>query len=272
MLSQTFIPRDSTHPENLNRTAAYIASEFTACGGEVHEQKFSMGDHEYKNVIASFGPESDEVIVVGAHYDAEGEKPGADDNASGVAGVLELARLLSQENLAQRILLVAFTLEEPPYFATEHMGSAVYAKSLAEEGIYVKLMVSVEMIGYFSDEPGSQTFPMPHLKLFYPSRGNYIAVVDQLWSSEGPRLKKAMNSVMDLKAYSINAPAAVPGVDFSDHRNFWSQGYPAVMITDTAFYRNTAYHTDEDTADRLDYQKMAEVADGLYYALLSNPL
>ncbi|MBF8254536.1 MAG: peptidase M28, partial [Deltaproteobacteria bacterium] len=264
ILSRGFGPRDADHPENLAKIAAYLASEFKSHGARVSVQEFEVEYNRYRNVIAEYGRETGEVIVIGAHYDTAGAQPGADDNASGVAGLLELSRLLSRTKPSYRIMLAAYTLEEPPYFRTQNMGSAVHAKSLRQQGVAVKLMISLEMIGYFSNQENSQKFPLPLLKIFYPSQGNFILVVDRLFSNQGGELKKWMIPASDLPVYSINAPAIIPGVDFSDHLNFWNHGYPAVMVTDTAFLRNDAYHTGRDTADRLDYTKMAKVVQGVY--------
>jgi Zn-dependent M28 family amino/carboxypeptidase len=264
VLSEQFVPRDADHPEILLRAADHIANEFRSNGARVGYQEFDVDDTRYKNVIAEYGPETLDVVVIGAHYDTAGDQPGADDNASGVAGLLELGRLLSGVKLHSKVLLAAYVLEEMPHFRTHVMGSAVHAKSLRESGASVKLMISLEMIGYFSETKNSQGFPSPLLKLFYPSRGNFILVVDQLFSNRAREVKKWMSAANELPVYSINAPSIIPGVDFSDHFSFWQQGYPAVMVTDTAFYRNDAYHTRRDTADRLDYDKMAQVIHGVY--------
>jgi Peptidase family M28 len=278
VLSKQFIPRDGDHPEILRKAADHIATEFRSNGARVGYQEFEVDYTRYKNVIAAYGPETLDVIVIGAHYDTAGDQPGADDNASGVAGLLELGRLLSGVQLQSKVLLAAYVLEELPHFRSHTMGSAVHAKSLRERGVSVKLMISLEMIGYFSARENSQGFPSPLLKLFYPSRGNFILVVDQLFSNRAREVKKWMSAASELPVYSINAPAIIPGVDFSDHFSFWQQGYPAVMVTDTAFYRNDAYHTRGDTADRLDYDKMAQVVHGVYNfviqtsVLFRNPL
>jgi Zn-dependent M28 family amino/carboxypeptidase len=264
VLSRQFVPRDADHPELLLKAADHIASEFRSNGARVGYQEFQVDYVRYQNVIAEYGPETLDVVVIGAHYDTAGDQPGADDNASGVAGLLELGRLLSGVKLHSKVLLAAYVLEEMPHFRTHVMGSAVHAKSLRERGASVKLMISLEMIGYFSERENSQGFPFPLLKLFYPSRGSFILVVDRLFSNRAREVKKWMNAASDLPVYSINAPAIIPGVDFSDHLSFWQQGYPAVMVTDTAFYRNDAYHTRRDTADRLDYDKMAQVVHGVY--------
>lgn len=263
-LSVEFVPRSFENVDNLNRVAAYIEAQFASFGASVRIQDFSAEGNTYKNVIAEFGPETDEIIVVGAHYDSAGMLPAADDNASGVAGLIELARLVATQKPGQKIMLVAFSLEEPPFFNTAQMGSAVYAKSLVDAGKDVKIMIALEMIGYFSDEPGSQEYPIPPLKLFYPSRGNFIALVDQLFSNKARKMKVIMRANANIPVCSINAPPMIPGVDLSDHKNFWQLGFPAVMVTDTAFFRNKAYHTRHDTADRLDYERMAQVVHGLY--------
>jgi hypothetical protein len=264
VLSKQFVPRDADHPQILLKAADHIATEFRSNGARVGYQEFEVDYTRYKNVIAEYGPETLDVVVIGAHYDTAGDQPGADDNASGVAGLLELGRLLSGVQLQSKVLLAAYVLEEPPHFRTGDMGSAVHAKSLRQRGASVKLMISLEMIGYFSETENSQGFPFPLLKLFYPSRGNFVLVVDRLLSNRAREVKKWMSAANDLSVYSINAPAIIPGVDFSDHMNFWHQGYPAVMVTDTSFYRNDAYHTRRDTADRLDYDKMAQVVHGVY--------
>jgi Zn-dependent M28 family amino/carboxypeptidase len=170
LLSQQLVPRDQTHTGNLDRVAAYIREKFLEGGARVTEQPFDVESRTYLNVIASFGPETDERIIVGAHYDAYHPFPGADDNASGVAGLIELAGLLAKTNLRMRIDLVAFTLEEPPYFHTPHMGSVVHAESLKKQGVRVKAMFSLEMIGYFSDAPDSQAFPLSLLRVLSLAR------------------------------------------------------------------------------------------------------
>ena len=261
-------PRDESHIENLDRVAAYIKSELSQTGASVSEQPYRVQGKSYQNVIAQFGPESAERIIVGAHYDTAGPLPGADDNASGVAGLIELGRLLGKQQLPLRVELVAFSLEEPPYFGTTGMGSSVHAGLLSQQNVEVRAMLSLEMIGYFSDAPGSQHFPIGVFQALYPATGNYITVVGRL--SDGllvRRTKFAMRQAAPLPVYSINAPRFVPGIDFSDQLNYWHAGYGAVMITDTAFYRNLNYHTAHDTAEKLDYQRMAMVVEGVYAAV-----
>ena len=275
-LSDPLFPRNYVHLDNLNRAADYIRKELEQAKGEVSYQSYEMKGKTYRNVIALFGPDTEERIVVGAHYDAYGEFSGADDNASGVAGLIELAYLLGNTSLPMRVELVAFTLEEPlgpgerGAFRTQDGGSAVHAESLKRQGIPVRIMFSLEMIGFFDDAENSQDYPLSLLKLFFPSRGNFISVVgklDQGWAVR--RVKKAMRAASSLPVYSINAPLSVRGIDWSDHFNYWEAGYTAVMVTDTSFLRNKHYHTEKDTPDRLDYERMAMVVQGVYGAVLA---
>jgi hypothetical protein len=269
MLSESLLPRSEAYPEELDRAAAYIRQEFTRALGRVSEQPYDVGGRTYRNVIAVFGPETVERIVVGAHYDTAGPQPGADDNASGVSGLIELAYLLSKREPPIKVELVAYTLEEPPFFRSPYMGSAVHARALVKDGARVRAMFSLEMIGYFSDAEGSQHFPNAGLRLFYPTKGNFISIVGMTGQALLVRkIKRAMKGASGLRVYSINAPRSIPGVDFSDHMNYWDAGYPAVMITDTAFYRNPNYHTAADTAEKLDYYRMAQVVEGVYAAVL----
>jgi Peptidase family M28 len=261
-ISNEFYPRNCNSIVNLNKTADYIKTEFEKSGGKVSVQTFQAKGNDYQNIIVIFGDEASERIVIGGHYDSAFETHGADDNASGVAGLIELAYLLGQNKPTKQVELVAYTLEEPPFFATEQMGSYIHAKSLKDNDVKVSLMISLEMIGYFSDEPNSQKFPLSFLSLFYPNRGNFAVIVGNFTNISTTRnLKFEMNG--DVPVYSANVPTFVNGVDFSDHRNYWNFGYDAVMITDTAFYRNFAYHAKDDTAEKLDYAKMAKIVEAL---------
>jgi len=266
-LSTRFGPRDFAHPENLDRAAAYLWDAFRAARLPVREQQYEVEGHTFRNLIAGIGPMTPERIIVGAHYDTAGEQPGADDNASGVAGVLELARLLRAAPPPLRVELAAWTLEEPPNFRTRRMGSAVHAARIARERTKIRLMIAVEMIGTFSDARGSQGYP-PVLGLFYPSAGNFIAVVGQWGQGEYVgAVAEAMRAGSPLPVETLTAPAFVTGVDFSDHLSFWARGYPAVMVSDTAFFRNPRYHTADDRPETLDYVRMAEVVKGLHCAV-----
>jgi hypothetical protein len=257
-------------PHDLDRAAEWVKSSLEESGLPVEQQDFAVGGRWFKNFIASYGPEGAPILVVGAHYDVCGEQPGADDNASAVAGALEIARLLARHRpeVSHRIELALWPLEEPPNFRTENMGSAVHARSLAEREADVRGMICLEMLGYFSDEPGSQSYPAPGMGLVYPSVGNFISVVGNGGSWRFTRqVKERMAGATKHPVRSINAPAAVPGVDFSDHLNFWEHGWNAVMITDTAFFRNPHYHLASDTAETLDYERMAQVVTGVYAAM-----
>jgi Zn-dependent M28 family amino/carboxypeptidase len=233
-----------------------------------------MGGRTYRNIVATLGPDSRDVVIVGAHYDAFGDLPGADDNASGVAGLLELAHVLDGAGLESRVELVAFTLEEPTtkegrgLFRSASGGSAVHAASLVQQNARVRLMVNLETIGFFSDEEGSQRYPVGFLSWLYPSRGNFVAVVGKFGQAQAVRrVKAALRSASALPVHSLSAPAFVRGVDWSDHANYWNAGYDAVMITDTALYRNVNYHTSRDTPDTLDYARMALVVGGVSAAV-----
>ena len=222
----------------------------------------------YQNVIGFFGNPTGERIVIGAQYDARSKTPGADDNASGIAGLIELAYLIGRQDLRTGIELVAYSLEEPPFFGTEDMGSAHHARRLHEQKVAVKCMIALEMIGYFSSEPGSQSYPMPILKIFYPSKGDFIAIIGRL-DQRGivKKIKNFMQGTTDMPVYSVNAPTFVSGIDFSDHRNYWKYDYEAVMITDTAFYRNPHYHKPGDIAESLNYELMGKIVIQVFEAV-----
>lgn len=279
MLAGTLAPRDVDHPENLERAAAYVEAQLREANARVGSEEYratfrpDLPAEPFRNLVASFGPEGGSRVLVGAHYDAFGmfgANPGADDNASGVAGLLELARLLGDRPLARRVDLVAFTLEEPPFFAGPGMGSRVHARALATAGVPVKAMVCLEMIGYFSDH---QPWPSPLLALVYPHRGDFIGVVGQPFDRGLARRIKGWMRVPPatpgpkVPVYSFNGPT-VMGTDASDHSSFWLEGMPAVMVTDTAFMRNPYYHGPDDRPETLDYQRMATVVDGVLNAVL----
>jgi len=268
ILSNDFYPRNHLEVENLNKTAAYIEHHFKNAGGNIEIQNFEVSERLYKNVIAVFGEGKGRKLIVGAHYDSSGLTHGADDNASGVSGLIELAYLFEKYPIDREIELVAYTLEEPPYFGTRYMGSYVHAEKIRKKNQVIEGMISLEMIGFFSDETGSQIYPNPVLNLFYPSVGNYITVVGSLEQRGFTKaFKVGMEGSTSLPVYSINAPKSLPGIDYSDHRNYWSLGVNAIMISDTAFYRNREYHEVGDTAKRLDYEKMAKVVVSVFEAL-----
>jgi Zn-dependent M28 family amino/carboxypeptidase len=268
-LTSDFHPRSHEHPENLDRAAAYIRAELGK-HARVEEQTFVVSGSTYRNVIATLGPDTKERVVVGAHYDSALGFPGADDDASGVAGLLALAEPLARSPLKVRVELVAFTLEEPPHYATANMGSVHHAKRLREEGATVRAMLSLEMIGYFSDESGSQHFPSPLMGLIYPTTGNFITLVARGDDRDLTRkVKASMMGATDLPVRSLNGPTIVQGVDWSDHRSYWAEGYPALMVTDTSFLRNVRYHTPADTIETLDFARMAKVVQGTFAAVVA---
>lgn len=207
------------------------------------------------------------MLVIGAHYDAfgdTGELPGADDNASGTAGLLELARLRGSHRLNQPVTLVAFANEEPPFFGSDEMGSAVHAASIATTGRAVSGMISLEMIGFFSSD---QSWPNALFSVIYPDEGNFIGVVGG-WSDRHltKAVKRAIAGSGGIRVLSFSGPRETS--DASDHRNYWRHGWSAVMVTDTAYLRNPNYHTHTDTAESLDYRRMALVIDGVFNAVI----
>lgn len=277
-LSERFHPRSYDHPENLDAVVRYLSGHFEAAGGRVSLQTFTVEDRKYQNVVASFGPQGGPALIVGAHYDSYCENyrepelytPGADDNASGVAGLLALAEIFKERVPARQVMLVAYCLEEPPHFGTLDMGSAAHAALVSSSKTEIIGMLSLEMIGSFSDAEGSQTYPADVMGLLYPRRGDFIAVVGRFQDIRLTRqVKSAMAGATELPVWSINAPPLIPGIDFSDHRNYWRFGHQAVMITDTAFYRNGAYHMAHDTADSLDYERMGRTVQSVYMAIVS---
>lgn len=265
-LTTAAAPRGAAYEENLDTAATYIEQFFRRSGARVAVQEFIARKRSYRNVIARFGPEDGSVMIVGAHYDAfsdTGHLPGADDNASGTAGLLELARLLGRSPPSSPVMLVAYSTEEPPFFGSEQMGSAIHAASLARERAVVAGMICLEMIGYYAEK---QPWPNATFALLYPSRGDFIAVGGG-WADRklARRVKRAIRGAGGIRAYSFTGPRET--LDASDHRNYWRAGWTAVLVTDTAYLRNPHYHTRGDTADTLDYTKMARVVDGVWSAV-----
>ncbi len=208
-----------------------------------------------------------EIVLIGAHYDSVQGSPGANDNASGVAALLEISREFAQLTPDCSVRFVAFVNEEPPFFYWDQMGSMVYAKAARARSDDIKLMVSLEMLGCYSDEPGSQSYPLP-LRFFYPDRGNFIAFVANLRSRKPlHRLVAAFRAHSDFPAESLATFEFIPGVAWSDQLSFWREGYPGLMVTDTAFYRYAYYHTALDTPEKLNYPAMARVVLGLQQAV-----
>ncbi|MCH5716188.1 M28 family peptidase [Niabella hibiscisoli] len=265
LILNTEYPRHYKNVVVLDTVAERIRREFLKYTDRTGMQEYKVEGQVYKNVFASFGPSDGEVIIIGAHYDVCGEQAGADDNASGVVGIMELARLLKNQALQYRIELVAYTLEEPPFFRTEQMGSYVHAKSLFDKKQAVKGMVSLEMIGYYSDIPGSQTYPVGLMKWIYGDKGDYITLARNSFSgSFANQFKKIYFENNSIDAKSFRAPGFVGGIDLSDHRNYWKFGYSALMVTNTAFFRNYNYHQVTDRQETLDLDKMGLTIDGVF--------
>ena len=270
LIINTSKPRYYQNVEILDTVANRIENVLRNYTSRVSVQKFTVDNNEYKNIIASFGPENAERIVVGAHYDVCFEQDGADDNASGVAGILEIARLLQNKTLKYRIDLVTFSLEEPPFFRTEYMGSYIHAKSLHDLNVPVLGMISLEMIGYYSDEEDSQKYPLGILKSIYGSKGDFITIVQKTVSgSFARRYKRLAFQQNSIATKSFIAPSFFGGIDLSDHRNYWHFGYSAIMITNTSFYRNYNYHQTSDKISTLDINRMGLTIDGVFRTLLA---
>ncbi len=263
-------PRNYLHLTSLNQAGSYIENELTAAGTRLSDQPYAVGGQIYRNVIGSFGPASGPRLIVGAHYDVCGDQPGADDNGSGVAALLELARLLGQQKgLNYRVDLVAYTLEDPPFFRTKNMGSYIHAKSLHDQGIPVRGMVALETLGYYDDRKNTQDYPVSLLSLVYGTRGNYLTVAQKFGNGRfGRQFARRCKTAAALPVKRFKAPAWLPGLDFSDHLNYWQFDYSAVLVTDTAFYRNKHYHEPTDTLDRLDLRRLGLAVEAVLAALL----
>ncbi len=263
-LSEKIGERSVFKYEQLNQARDYIVRQLESFGYGAEFQTYTVYGKESKNIIAvKRGRERPgEIIIVGAHYDSC-SNPGADDNASGVAVLLELARLMNDEENSRTIKFIAFVNEEPPFFQSEEMGSKIYAKAAREKGENIKAAIILEMVGYYTDKANAQKYP-PFFGFFYPNKGNFICVAGNFSSRQ--LVKKVVSGFKKHSQFPIESftgPSFVPGLDFSDNRSFWQEGYPAVMITDTAFYRNPYYHSQEDTYEKLNYESMAEVIKGL---------
>ncbi len=264
--------RNYQNLESLAEVVSYISNEFEKSGLTIQFQKWEAAGNEYTNVIGIYNGHKSRKLVVGAHYDVCGNQPGADDNASAVAGLLETARLIGENKpeLDYAIEFVAYCLEEPPFFGTTEMGSYIHAKSLYENGDDVIGMICYEMIGFFSDEPNSQSYPSRELAALYPSTANFIIVVG---IEEFDGFNKQVRNLMaekagiDVQVISFETGGDLAGM--SDQRNYWKFGYRALMINDTSFVRNPHYHMSSDTIDTLDFPKMTEVVTGAYHAIIN---
>jgi Zn-dependent M28 family amino/carboxypeptidase len=261
-------------PRALERAAVYIETALSSAGYRPTRQEYMAGGQRVRNIEAAVGnvaqgKRPDRIFIVGAHYDSAPGAPGANDNGSGTAAVLELARLLKtvRPGAGTEVRFVFFVNEEPPWFIGkmrgEQMGSMVHAAEMKRQGQNVKAALVLETMGYYADAPDSQQLP-PGLEGRYPSTGNFIAFVGTLESSKLVReALAAFRAASDFPAAGLAAPAHTTGVTLSDHSSYSRQGYPALMITDTAFMRYPYYHTAQDTPDKLDYESMARVVTGL---------
>jgi hypothetical protein len=263
-LAGTIGERNLAHPENLQQAADWIVGQWELQGLEPKIHTYTINGKPCHNIEVDVSRSKDgPVVVIGAHYDSAEGTPGADDNASGVASMLEISRALAGEDFKHTVRCVAFVNEEPPYFSTYDMGSQVYAKMIRERGDQVVQMISIESVGYFSDAEGSQNYPSP-LAESYPSVGNFLGVVSDLKNGMGVgTVSKHLRDAGPLPIESAVLPSGLPGVDWSDHASFWMYDYPAVMVTDTAPFRNNNYHDESDTPATLDFVRHAQATAAL---------
>ncbi len=264
-LSETIGERNVWRTGSLQAALNYFRSSLQQSGYSVTERGYRVEGQEVSNLEVSVaGSESTgETVIVGAHYDTVAGTVGADDNATGVAAVLELARLLRGSKPRKTIRFVIFVNEEPPFFQTSRMGSLVYAQQLRRDNVRVSAMISLEMLGFYTDVPGSQQYPAL-LGLFYPSRGDFVGFVGN--SESRPLVRRSIRAFRestDFPSEGIAATADWPGIGWSDQWSFWQERYSAIMITDTALFRYPYYHTALDTANRLDFDRMARVVEGV---------
>ena len=258
------------HIEALEAAARYIEATLAGFGYTPSAQRFTTDGVAIRNIEIEIagGARSGEIVIVGAHYDSVQGATGANDNGSGVAAVLELARLARALKPAHTLRFVLFVDEEPPFFKSGEMGSRKYAQRAKERAENIVAMFSLETIGYYSDEPGSQHYPPP-LGVFYPTTGDFIAFVSNLGSrSLLHEVIASFRRHAQFPSEGVAAPAFIPGIDWSDQWSFWREGYPALMITDTAPFRYPYYHTAADAPDKVDYDRLARVVSGLHEVLV----
>jgi len=255
--------------DNLNQARYYIKDYFREFGHEPWDEKYTADGMEVANVAVEITgyDRPDDIIVVGAHYDTIEDSPGADDNASAIAGLLELYRLLSPYRYKKTVRFVAFTLEEPPFFSSELMGSMQYSAGCKKRNENIELMICLEMIG-FGSKKCPQEFPLEEMKRNKPPYGDYLGVFSLPSSAPYVSLwKDVYNTAAKRKIHDIVGPASIPGMDLSDHRSFVARGYPAIMLSDSGYYRNKNYHTPGDTPDTLNYNFLAENVHNSHIAL-----
>ena len=254
--------------DSLERAARYIESEFNVAGYAPTRQTYTAYRRPVSNIIAEKKGTRPQSIVIGAHYDSVPGSPGADDNASAVAGLLELARMLRAVSYASSFKLVAFVNEESPSFGSDYMGSMQYARLLKERGENVAFMIALEMIGFFNKRK-PQSYPLRLMRHFYPKTGDFIGIVGDLRSHRPVlALARAMRRQGLVPTSALVAPRQFGGIDRSDHSAFWRHGFKALMVTDTAFFRNENYHRETDTIATLNFEVMADVVASLFAALV----
>jgi Zn-dependent M28 family amino/carboxypeptidase len=250
----------------LQRAAEYIEAELRACGYLATRQSYEVSRLPLCNIEATLDGSSagGEIVLLGAHYDTVGQCPGANDNGTGIAALLELARRFALKPQRRTIRFVAFVNEEPPFFQTSQMGSAVYANAAKVRGDRIAGMLSLETMGYYTDAPGSQQYPVEAMRGVYPDTGNFIGFVSNEESRELLNTAaRAFESRARTPVQAAAMPADLPGAGWSDHWSFWQAGYPGLMVTDTAPWRYPWYHTPQDTPDKIDFEKFADVVNGL---------
>ncbi len=260
--------RNVTKPDSLAAASSYIEAEWRTQGYDVVRQVYEADGVSCANLeITRHGDRaSDGLLLIGAHYDTVPGSPGADDNASGVAGMLELSRLLAEISPRRTVRFVAWVNEEPPYFNTPLQGSAVHARATKERGEVVDFMVSLEMLGYYRDAPGSQRYPAL-LRPFFPRQGNFLGIVSNFRSHRAKRrLTAAFRRHCEFPLEHLTTFEFVPGVSWSDHAAYWKHGFRGLMVTDTAFYRNPHYHTADDMIDKIAFAEFRRATEGLYRA------
>jgi len=256
-------------PDALHAAEDYIRQAWEAQHYEIVAQEYTVKGVRSANleVTRKGTDQGPSILLIGAHYDSVIGAPGANDNGSGVACLLELSRMFCAVDPRRSVRFVAFVNEEPPFFFSGQQGSQHYARAARDRGDDIRLMIALETIGYYRDEPGSQSYP-PLFRYFYPDRANFISLVSNFRSRRVMRrLAKAFRRSSEFPLEHVATFATVPGVAWSDHRSFWHHGYRALMVTDTAFYRYPYYHTAEDTAEKLDYERLAILTEGLFGAI-----
>lgn len=259
----------------LNYSALNVTRDYIAGQVKMHTGNFFIQQYYYENklinnlIVEKLGQNKpEEIVVIGAHYDTVMKSPGADDNATGIACLLELICMLHNYNSHRTLRFVAFSLEEPPFFGTEQMGSDVYAKSCKAKNENIAGMIALEMLGYYTEKRRSQKYPLPDMKDQYPDKGNFIAVIGNEQSQQlALNFSKKISETYLIKTKTIIPSAQIPGINLSDHSSFWKYNYPAIMITDTAFYRNPHYHEVSDTIDTLNFKYFARLVYSLAHAV-----